>query len=657
MRRYNWIRYSLAALLAALVLGISGFRMVLHPVAPSPAAGLEAQFARQIAALSDLSAQMEALTAAPAPNAATLADARSLLIRMRMLYKTVEHLAAYLDGELVKDHINGAPLPKIERNMPSNLTVLPPAGLQALDDGLFGGDDPAQVQELHSTAVKFRIQAAAWAQHVGQRRALTDRMVLESLRAQVLRIFTLGLTGFDTPGSGNAIPEAVVSLRSMREALAGYRSWLTPASAPVFARTDSLLEAAAGYLEAHPSFDRLNRLHLLRAYFNPLYSSLLDLHLALQLELPRETSPFPRALRYEARDLFSPDLLDPAYYARFPQSPRAPQQIELGRILFFDPVLSSNSERACASCHIPAKGFADGRAKSLALNFEGSLDRNAPTVLNSTYAMRYFHDLRSEELGSQVEHVIVSEQEFNTTYWAIFDKLYASGEYVRLFREAFPEHGAKPINRHTLTTALSGYLQSLTGWNSPFDRYARGETQEIDPAVVRGFNLFMGKAACGTCHFAPVFNGTVPPDYEDSESEVLGVPAAPVWKDAAIDPDMGRIANRRAAEHAPFNQYAFKTPTLRNIALTAPYMHNGVYQTLEEVMQFYNVGGGAGIGIVLPNQTLPPDPLGLSKREIRDIIVFMEALTDTAGLTRAPARLPAYPEGSPLNGRVSGGVY
>jgi cytochrome c peroxidase len=173
----------------------------------------------------------------------------------------------------------------------------------------------------------------------------------------------------------------------------------------------------------------------------------------------------------------------------------------------------------------------------------------------------------------------------------------------------------------------------------------------------RGFNLFMGKAACGTCHFAPVFNGTVPPDYEDSESEVLGVPAAPVWKDAAIDPDMGRIANRRAAEHAPFNQYAFKTPTLRNIALTAPYMHNGVYQTLEEVMQFYNVGGGAGIGIVLPNQTLPPDPLGLSKREIRDIIVFMEALTDTAGLTRAPARLPAYPEGSPLNGRVSGGVY
>jgi cytochrome c peroxidase len=132
---------------------------------------------------------------------------------------------------------------------------------------------------------------------------------------------------------------------------------------------------------------------------------------------------------------------------------------------------------------------------------------------------------------------------------------------------------------------------------------------------------------CGTCHFLPLTNSVVPPNFERSEQEVLGVPITPVWTRATIDPDSGRIVVTRAAMH----RFAFKTPTVRNSGVTAPYMHNGVYKTLDDVVRFYDAGGGAGIGIRLPNQTLPPDSLRLTPVEKRALVKFLQALTDTAG--------------------------
>jgi cytochrome c peroxidase len=171
------------------------------------------------------------------------------------------------------------------------------------------------------------------------------------------------------------------------------------------------------------------------------------------------------------------------------------------------------------------------------------------------------------------------------------------------------------------------YIRSLARWNSPFDRYARGETDALDPAARRGFNLFMGKAACATCHFPPAFNGVVPPRYIETESEVLGVPEKFPATPLVLDPDPGR----GIVHLNPIFQNAFKTPTVRNVALTAPYMHNGSMETLEDVMDFYNAGGGAGLGLDVPNQTLPTDSLGLTRREMDDVIAFMKALTDTTG--------------------------
>ena len=177
-------------------------------------------------------------------------------------------------------------------------------------------------------------------------------------------------------------------------------------------------------------------------------------------------------------------------------------------------------------------------------------------------------------------------------------------------------------------TAITAYVASLSSYNSPFDQYMRGETQSIDPKVIKGFNLFAGKAACATCHFIPTFSGLVPASFKESESEVLGVPEKWIPQgNMTLDSDQGRINSGKPRDEAPHLAFSFKTTTLRNIAKTAPYMHNGAFNSLQDVMQFYNKGGGVGLGFSLEYQTLSPDPLNLSDAEIADIILFMESLT------------------------------
>ena len=149
----------------------------------------------------------------------------------------------------------------------------------------------------------------------------------------------------------------------------------------------------------------------------------------------------------------------------------------------------------------------------------------------------------------------------------------------------------------------------------------------MNAAEINGFNLFMGKAKCATCHYVPLFNGSKPPTYYYQESEVIGVPATADTLHPLLDSDSGRIHTL----NLDFFNHAFKTPTLRNIALTAPYMHNGVYKTLEEVIDFYDKGGGQGLGLSLPNQTLPADKLQLTKTEKKNLKAFLLTLTDTTG--------------------------
>ncbi|WP_452599649.1 cytochrome-c peroxidase, partial [Pontimicrobium sp. MEBiC01747] len=163
----------------------------------------------------------------------------------------------------------------------------------------------------------------------------------------------------------------------------------------------------------------------------------------------------------------------------------------------------------------------------------------------------------------------------------------------------------------------------LTTFNSKFDRNINGLENTLTAQEINGFNLFNGKAKCATCHFAPVFNGTVPPNFKESELEAIGVPNDTLTT-SKISNDFGRYNLFKTEERKHF----FKTPTVRNISKTVPYMHNGVYITLEQVMTFYNNGGGSGVGINLEYQTLPTDSLKLKTAEIQDIIAFMKTLED-----------------------------
>ena len=140
----------------------------------------------------------------------------------------------------------------------------------------------------------------------------------------------------------------------------------------------------------------------------------------------------------------------------------------------------------------------------------------------------------------------------------------------------------------------------------------------------------MGKAACATCHFVPTFAGLVPPLYNENESEILGVLANPLESSPKLDEDKGRLDNQIYNEYAWIYERSVKTTTVRNAALTAPYFHNGAYPTLDQVIDFYNKGGGGGLGLNVTNQTLPPDPLNLTEPEVKALIAFMTSLNDVS---------------------------
>jgi cytochrome c peroxidase len=168
--------------------------------------------------------------------------------------------------------------------------------------------------------------------------------------------------------------------------------------------------------------------------------------------------------------------------------------------------------------------------------------------------------------------------------------------------------------------AIGSYVRSLVFLNSRFDEYMRGNRNAMNTAEINGFNLFMGKAKCATCHYMPLFNGAFPPRYMKTEAEVIGVPVSAAKNE--IDDDLGRYAIVKVASL----KHAFKTPTVRNATRTAPYMHNGVFDSLEQVLDFYNKGGGVGLGMKIDNQTLPFNKLGLTKKETDDIIAFIRTL-------------------------------
>ncbi|PZR20139.1 MAG: cytochrome-c peroxidase [Flavobacterium psychrophilum] len=576
------------------------------------------------------------------------------LKKTRISFKKAEGVLEYYYPKHIKSYINGAPLNHLDpypvkeefntnnyygispeeysKTLPIDhlntdhyrgvQRVVAPVGLQVLDETVFSGDDinAEEIVILTSTLKdSFKVLVDA----INRRNYFYEHEVMEAVRLELVRIFTMGVTGFDTPGSLNAMQEAAASLSGMQEILKPLLQRLTQTERQ---QLELRIKNAVNYLNKNQDFDSFDRLAFLMEHINPLYESLRQMQISLHIKSTEEISGETSSWNAYSNGIFSEDFLNPYYYSLLKESDDSEALRQIGRQLFYDTSLSSNGKMSCASCHRPEMAFSDGVAKSLASVEGKSVLRNSPSLINAIFSDRYFYDLRAVDLEEQAEHVIENHLEFNTNFPELIKKLSNDSSYKMLFEKAFG--AGTEINRYRFSAALSSYVASLRSFNSTFDRYARGEIKDISPQVKLGFNLFTGKAACATCHYAPTFSGLVPPLYHENESEVLGVLAKPNSMD--VDQDFGRIGNMIVEDNEEIYRGSFKTMTVRNVKLTAPYFHNGAYNTLEEVIAFYNKGGAAGLGLTyeVPNQTLPPDHLNLSKKEIAALIAFMESLTD-----------------------------
>ena len=549
--------------------------------------------------------------------------------KTRLAYKGIEFIFDYYQTFYAGTYINGAPLPKVNEHFKAG-SVIEPCGLQALDEAVYDEASKENLQHIKVLAngLKERVDFISKT-HLPIH--LKSSQIIECIRSGMVRVFTLGLTGYDTPGSVNALQESYVSWQSMETAFSHFETAMYPGANSEFKTIKQLFEKGRRILKANTDFNDFDRLGFLKEVVNPLYAGLLEFQHVNNIKL----EPFKKhAQNYEAKNLFDDNFLDTDFYSELVYLPLDnPKTIQLGKLLFQDPQLSDGNKMSCLSCHNPNKGFTDGLPKSISNQKGVFTARNSPTLINANYSTRYFWDMRAFDIEKQVTHVIDNDLEFNTDFDAIIDKLNRNSNYLKLFKEAYGGIGKQDINQRSISNAIAAYVNTLKSFNSPFDQYVRDETNEYPENAKRGFNLFMGKGACGSCHFAPMFNGTIPPFYLESESEVLGITQGFDSINPKLDTDLGRIANGLNGEKQPYFKNSFKTVSVRNIALTAPYMHNGLFDTLEEVLEFYNRGGGAGMGLEVENQTLSDAPLNLSKQEIKDIIAFMESLTDTSGFT------------------------
>lgn len=315
------------------------------------------------------------------------------------------------------------------------------------------------------------------------------------------------------------------------------------------------------------------------------------------------------------------------------QNPQTPEKVELGKRLFFDRRLSGDGTMSCSTCHEPEKAFTDGLELSLSYPTTKNW-RNSPTLVNVAFQKYLFCDGRSLTLEDQALFPMMSAFEMNRSLDFVEEVIRSVPEYVDAFQKVF----GGEVTRERMAMALAAFERTLVSVNAPLDRHLKGDTTALSSDAKKGLVLFMGKGKCGDCHFG------VP--LSDDKFHALNVPENPEHQ---RDP---RIAATRrfVAKVYHYEDYrsltedpgrylitkdkkdwkAFRTPTLREIAKTGPYMHNGIFATLDEVIEFFDKGGGKGNTVL--------KPLGLSDQEKKDLKVFL-----IEGLTGEDAVIP-YPK-------------
>lgn len=288
-------------------------------------------------------------------------------------------------------------------------------------------------------------------------------------------------------------------------------------------------------------------------------------------------------------------------------------RVELGKSLFFDPRLSGSNWISCATCHNPALGWSDALPAGIGHNGK-QLGRATPTILNTAYLPALMWDGRKKTLEDQALGPVESADEMHQDPDVLVGKLASIAGYRAMFERAYPGLG---ISKQTISMAIASFERTIVSSEAPFDRWIKGQSDAITPSAQRGFELFTNQANCVACHSG--FNFT------DGSFHNIGVTdAGPA--------DSGRFAIKPLQAM----RGAFKTPTLRDVALTAPYMRNGIYRTLEEVVEHYDRGGD-----IRENLSAEIHPLNLSAQDKRDLVAFMLTLSADP----EPVQLPVLPPG------------
>ncbi len=521
----------------------------------------------------------------------------------RIYFKKMEPVLSSLDVENY-GFLNQPNILKIEEEDYTDIKINNPSGYQVLEEEIFAEEIDTTIILKHVNLVSQRLKLI---QQNTSFKHLKTYHFLWLFRKAIIRVALTGITGFDSPVLENSLEESRIVYQSLKRNLSFLEKEFSDTI--LFKKWNDELDATIESLEK--DFNSFDRYNFIKNHTHE--------QLALWNETVKDwnvTFPFELAIKNDATSLFSSETFNINYFSDHNDGKTTPEKIALGKKLFYDINLSLNNNISCATCHQPNKAFTDG------LKISKNVTRNSPTLLYAALQKAFFYDKRAGGLEGQIINVIENKNEFHTDLKTLEETIKRDSVYVKEFTKVYNNEN---IRNREIRNAIASYIRSLLPFDSKFDRNINNIETSLSISEINGFNLFNGKAKCATCHFAPLFNGTVPPDYKESEIELIGVPKTKDTMNAVISDDLGRYHIYKTPERKHF----FKTPTIRNANKTSPYMHNGVYNTLEEVLDFYNRGGGSGIGIKLENQTLPATPLNLTKKEIQELISFIKTLDDS----------------------------
>ena len=295
-------------------------------------------------------------------------------------------------------------------------------------------------------------------------------------------------------------------------------------------------------------------------------------------------------------------------------NPWSEEKHQLGKMLFFDPRLSGNNRMSCATCHNPSLGWSDRLPRTLGRD-QRELGRNSPSIINSGYFGKQFWDGRADSLEEQALVPIMGPTEMDQNLNKLEEELKAIPDYYRKFKKVF---GASGVTAENIAKALATFERSVLSRNAPYDKYQQGDVSSMSNSALRGMKIFFSKGRCNICHGGPLF--------ADNSFHNIGLKPL-----KGRMPDLGRFKITEKKE----DKWSFRTPGLRDITRTAPYMHDGRFKTLEEVIDFFDRGGDP-----LENKSPLMQPLNLQRQEKADLIQFLKTLDGEF----QPVTLPDLPQ-------------